>query len=111
MNLFLCVGVLDNFVQLGLVESRITMRMIGIVECDNELDNGSAALLSVTASVSPCLVCGEHVAGNVRVELQPDLVTLVIDVPGCVQGTVPSLEDIYGNVHFLNELKFLCFST
>lgn len=42
MNLFLCVGVLDNFVQLGLVESRITMRMIGIVDCDNELDNGSA---------------------------------------------------------------------
>ena len=42
MNLFLCVGVLDNFVQLGLVESRITMRMIGIVDCDNELDNGYA---------------------------------------------------------------------
>ena len=40
MNLFLCVGVLLNFVQLGLVKSRITMRMIGIVDCDNELENG-----------------------------------------------------------------------
>ena len=40
MNLFLCVGVLLNFVQLGLVKSKITMRMIGIVDCDNDLENG-----------------------------------------------------------------------
>jgi len=76
--LFLCVGVLLNFVQLGLVKS--------------------------------CLVCGEHIAGNVGVELQPDFVALVVNVPGCVQGTVPSL--IRQNIFWARQFRllFLCWS-
>lgn len=41
-------------------------------------------------------MCGEHIAGNVSVELQPDFVALVVDVPGCVQGTIPSLKKNVG---------------
>ena len=41
--------------------------------------------------VEPGLVGGEHVAGDGRVELQPDLVSLLVDVPGSVERTLSSL--------------------
>ena len=82
--------------------------MPGIVECDNDIAC-SIARISVTAPrVSPWLVCWEHAARDARVKLQPDLISLVIDVPGGVQGTVPGLS---GNVAWNGDPELFYFWT
>ena len=40
----------------------------------------------------PGLVGGKHVAGDGGVELQPDLVSLLVDVPGRVERTFSGLK-------------------
>ena len=54
--------------------------------------------------VKPCLCGGEHVARPAGVKPQPDLVTLVGYVPGCVQGG-PRLQKIVFLMFFWTTLQ------